>query len=132
VAGAGWCVGAVVLLVRACFFLRTALTEEHRTTVAVGVTLLVAAVVGLAKATFVLKRTARKSLRRIQGLPEPLRPWHAFPPSYLIVLPAMVGLGLAVRHAASHGWAGGWLGALGIYVAVGIALAWSSADYFRA
>ncbi|MBI2896434.1 MAG: hypothetical protein HYY06_22945 [Deltaproteobacteria bacterium] len=131
IAGTVWCTGALVLLARSVAFFRIARDREHRSTIALVAAVGLAAIVGLAKGAFVLRRSAARNLARIERLPEPVRPWQAFPPAYALLILFMVGLGIAVRFVAAQGWLGGHITALAIYVAVAVALASSSKRYFE-
>jgi len=84
--------------------------------------------VGAAKGHFVLSRTARRNIRRIDALEEP-RPWNVFSGRFVIVIGMMIGLGIGLRTMAEHGWLT-WALVGGIYVGIGAGLAVSSSVYF--
>ena len=131
IAGAVWCAAGVGLVARAVGFWARARTVDHRSTTLLSAIVGLALVIGAAKGKLVLHRAAARNLVRIERLPEPVRLWQVFAPWYLLLVAAMIALGLGVRAAAGHSWLGGWAGALGIYVAVAMALVSSSGTYFR-
>lgn len=95
-----------------------------------GVTLAVAIglVVGAAKGQYVLSRTARRNIRRIESLARP-RPWNVFSGRFVIVIGLMVGLGFLLRDLADRGWLP-YAVVGSIYVGIGAGLMVSSAFYF--
>ncbi len=131
IAGAAWCLVGAGLLARAAGFWSLAKTHDGRSTTLLAVVGAGALVVGWLKGVFVLQRSARKNLARIERLAEPVQPWQAFAPAYAVLIVVMIGLGLGIRAVAAQGWLGGWVTALGIYVAVATGLLSSSTVYFR-
>jgi hypothetical protein len=130
-AGSMWCVGALILLGRSVGLWNAARDVEHHSAMALWLAIGLGIAIGAAKGRFVLSRTARRNLARIGGLPEPARPWHAFPWAFYPLIAAMVGMGVGIRMLARHGLPGGHVTALGVYIAIAAALIGSSLPYWR-
>ncbi len=85
--------------------------------------------VGLLKGQFVLNRTANRVIDRVQDLaePNPLKSvFQMFGWKTILLILSMMGIGVALR------WAGVSFEVRGlIYLAVGLALLWSSRCYWR-
>lgn len=59
--------------------------------------------IGLVKGRFVLSKSALRNKRRISKLPNPVRPWQFFTPTFFCVLAFMIGLGQLLKLWASTG-----------------------------
>lgn len=103
--------------------------ESVRTPLGIASALGVGVLVGVLKGTYVLSRTARRNIKRIQCLLEP-RIWQVFTGKFLILILCMMGLGRGLRALAARGYLGGYLGVGGIYVGLGLALAVAALAYF--
>lgn len=86
-------------------------------------------VVGCAKGLFVLRKSAKRVIARIESrvAPEPF--WQIYPPYLYLLIPLMIGLGLTLRHffGASHPSL-----ILGVYAGIGAALLVSAMPFFAA
>jgi hypothetical protein len=126
VAGVIWSLVGVFLILRGFFpyWIGTA-----RESFWGGMAILVAAVLlGAAKGWFVLRRSSARVLAYIDLHREPQGFWHIYPPGFFLLIPLMIGLGLALRAGFADS-----LPALiaGIYLAVGTALLGSTPPFFR-
>jgi len=131
IAGALWCVAGFVLLGRGVGLFHIAHEFENRPLAVLLLAIAAGLVVGLAKGALILRRTAARNLMRIGTLPEPARPWQAFPTAFYPLIVVMIGMGIGIRALAAHGLPGGHVTALGVYVAIGGALLGSSLPYWR-
>jgi hypothetical protein len=125
-AGIIWLLVGLLLILRGCF---PYWIEVVRESFAGGlVLLLVAALLGAAKGWFLLRRSSMRMLAHIDARRELIGFWHIYPPRFYLVIPLMVGLGLALR--AGFGTS---MPALvsGVYLAVGTALLSSTPPFFR-
>jgi hypothetical protein len=83
--------------------------------------------IGFLKARFVLSKRVHKTVLYLRGLGGPIRFRHVFSPSYIVLIGAMVGLGMAMRWMPISPVLRG-----GIDLAIGFALMQGSILYFRA
>lgn len=88
-------------------------------------------IIGGAKGLFVLSKTSTRNINRIQNLQDPIKYTAIFPVLLLILIPIMIGFGIALRHfIESIPGKGYTVGA--IYVGIGAALVLSSIKYWKA
>lgn len=92
-----------------------------------GLWVFVCAAVGLLKGHFALARSARRSITRIQNLPERSPFYQVFSKGTWILILAMMGLGMLVRHLSIQKSYRGL-----VLATVGIALFWTSRHFWNA
>lgn len=118
-----WFVAGVFLLYKGIHFIASAqLAEETATWL-----MMAALVVGFLKGRFVLSKTVKRVVDRIQSLPLPIRLWNAYAPSYWILIGSMVLLGMSFRFLPIPLQYRGM-----VDVAIGSALVNGAMLYFRA
>lgn len=79
--------------------------------------------IGFFKGKFVLSKTAKKMIARIEGLATPISAKDVYPLSYWILIAAMMGLGMVMRFVPNE--------VRGVVdVAVGYALLYACSHYF--
>lgn len=128
IAASVWLAAGSMLLVRGWGMLQRAQEEQGAGLPALYVSLAVGLLIGLLKGRYVLSRTARRNVRRIEALQNP-RPWNAFTPRFVIVIGLMIGFGVGLRSLAAQGYLGGFIVAGGLYVGIGAALVVSAWGY---
>ncbi len=121
--GVIWLVAGFMLLYKGIHFIASAQIAERNATVL----MMVGLVIGFLKGRFVLAKTVKRVVARIQSLPLPIRPWNAYAPSYWILIGCMVLLGMSFRFIPLPIEYRGL-----IDVAIGSALANGAMLYFRA
>jgi hypothetical protein len=84
---------------------------------------------GTAKGIFVLRKTARRMVARIESHPNPAWLWQIYPPAFVVFLPMMIGLGIAVRYLCRDDAP---QIVVAVYVGIGAALMASSVSFFMA
>lgn len=126
-AGFVWIAVAVMLFARAYPYFQQVL-ELNGTGAAAGV-VVAALVVGAAKGLFVLRKSCRRLITRIQSKPGKQGVWTIWPPVFLVLIALMIGFGVGLRHyaGANHPWV-----VVLVYFGVGAALAVSSLHFFKA
>jgi len=129
IAGAIWIAVGALLIWRGTGLLERARLEQNATELAVILSVAIGLVIGCLKGWYVLRRTARRNIRRIRGLERP-RPWNVFSGKFLILIALMIGLGRLLRTGAANGWLGGFAGVSGIYFGIGTGLAVAALAYF--
>ena len=128
IAGGFWCVVGLFLVVRGFGMYQLADHEQHSTQVAIILSGIAAAVIGLVKGKFVLSKTAQKNKTRIYELEDPVRIHQIFAKPFYILIPMMMGLGILLR--SYNGYLGGYVVVAAIYCGIGIALIVSSRTYW--
>lgn len=86
-------------------------------------------VIGGAKGVFVLRKSAARMIRRIESRPGRAPFWQIYPPYLYLLIPVMIGMGLALK--SYYGESKPSL-VLGVYVGIGAALLCSSFPFFGA
>jgi hypothetical protein len=130
-AGVLWLLGGVILITRAWPMAFEAL-DEGTSGGLLAFALLLGTLMGGAKGKFVLAKSARRNIKRIQALPEPAAAWKAWPFYLYLVIPVMIAMGLGVKHLAkADQLPGGWATACAVYVGIGMALFASGTVYFK-
>ena len=127
-AGGFWCVVGLFLLIRGFGMYQLAGQEQHSTQVAIFISAIVAALIGLIKGKFVLSKTARKNKTRIHGLEDPVHIHQLFAKPFYILIPMMMGLGVLLR--SYNEYLGGYVVVAAIYCGIGMALIVSSRTYW--
>ncbi len=127
-AGGFWCVVGLFLLVRGFGMYQLASEEQHSTQVAIFISAISAALIGLIKGKFVLSKTARKNKTRIHGLEGPVHIHHLFAKPFYFLIPMMMGLGVLLR--SYNEYLGGYVVVAAIYCGIGMALIVSSRTYW--
>ncbi len=127
-AGGFWCVVGLFLLVRGFGMYQLAGEEQHSTQVAIFISAISAALIGLIKGKFVLSKTARKNKTRIHGLKGPVHIHHLFAKPFYFLIPMMMGLGVLLR--SYNEYLGGYVVVAAIYCGIGMALIVSSRTYW--
>ena len=92
-----------------------------------GILFLIGTAIGLVKGHFVLKKVARKNIKRIYALPRESSPLATFSLRSWVLVLLMILLGRSIRFLGAPYWVSGF-----IYVAVGFGLALSSLIYISA
>ncbi len=85
------------------------------------------ALVGVAKGNFVLGKTARRNIKRMEAIPSP-RPWNVFTSKFYVLILLMIGLGVGLRSLAAAEVLP-WALVGGIYLGIGLALLVASRLY---
>jgi hypothetical protein len=116
-----WFVGVCFLLVRGVMFVEVPGSDAHFSYWIVPI-VLVAIVIGIIKARFILIRYADKAVARIQKRGHACFFGFFAPKSWLFVL-VMMGGGIALRHSALVDVAWGRVALSTLYIAVGTGLA---------
>jgi hypothetical protein len=99
----------------------------HPDIMLLGMAGLAAVVIGMAKGKFVLSKTSRKNIERIQALSEPQRPVHVYSTRSWIVVALMVLISILLNTLPGIDLF--WRGLVNL--AIGFALIISSLDYLR-
>ena len=102
--------------------------EQHSTQVAIVLSGIIAAMIGLIKGKFVLSKTARKNKTRIHELEDPVHIHQIFAKPFYFFIPMMMGLGVLLR--SYNEYLGGYVVVAAIYCGVGMALIVSSRAYW--
>jgi len=130
-AGLIWLGVGLMLIARGVLMLRTAAAEpESRSMWMLALSAGCGLVLGAIKGNFVLVRSARRNMRRIDALEEP-RAWNVFSARFAVLIGLMIAAGVGLRALAEHGYIGGYLVVGGLYVGIGAALCASSLACFR-
>ena len=128
IAGGFWCVVGLFLVARGFGMYQLAGQEQNATQVAIILSGITAAVIGLVKGKFVLSKTARKNKTRIYGLEDPIRIHQIFAKPFYFLIPMMMGLGVLLR--SYNEYLGGYVVVAAIYCGIGMALIFSSRAYW--
>ena len=128
IAGGFWCVVGLFLVVRGFGMYQLAGQEQHSTQVAIVISGIIAALIGLVKGKFVLSKTARKNKTRIHELEDPVHIHQIFAKPFYILIPMMMGLGVLLR--SYNEYLGGYVVVAAIYCGIGMALIVSSRTYW--
>ena len=124
IAGGFWCVVGLFLVVRGFGMYQLAGQEQHSTQIAIVLSGIIAAMIGLVKGKFVLSKTARKNKTRIHELEDPVHIHQIFAKPVYFFIPMMMGLGVLLR--SYNEYLGGYVVVAAIYCGVGMALIVSS------
>jgi uncharacterized membrane protein len=128
IAGGFWCVVGLFLVIRGFGMYQLAGQEQHSTQIAIILSGITAALIGLVKGKFVLSKTARKNKTRIHELKDPVHIHQIFSKPFYILIPMMMGLGILLR--SYNEYLGGYVVIAAIYCGVGMALIVSSRTYW--
>ncbi len=128
IAGLLWVAIGIMLLVRG-FFPYFGITKDASGLNWALICIALGVVIGAAKGVFVLSKSSRRVIKRIEDRPGKAPFWSMYPIVLVILIPVMIGMGLALRHfyGASHP---GLI--LGVYAGIGAALLASSLPFFAA
>jgi hypothetical protein len=97
-----WLLGGLVMVWRGGLFLMQALTQTAGASPALlALVVLVALIIGAAKGKFVLSKTSRRNIERLDALTEPQRPIHVYSIRswMMILLMVMISVSLTLFHA---------------------------------
>jgi len=130
IAGGLWCIIGFVLVIRGIDLYRLAEIDQHSTKVAITISGIVAALIGLIKGKFVLSKTANRNKTRIHNLNDPVGLKDLFSKPFYFLIPMMMGLGIILR--TFNQYLGGYIVVAAIYCGVGMALIVSSRVYWFA
>jgi len=120
-----WLVGGIVLCIRGVTFITTA--PEHPGALLLGLIAAGALAIGFGKGKFVLSKTSRRNLERIDQFTEPKKPIQVYSVKSWIMITLMVGISVALNiFNTPLLWRGG------INLAIGFALIISSLAYLKA
>ncbi|MBT3920998.1 MAG: hypothetical protein HOF21_00320 [Nitrospina sp.] len=128
IAGGFWCVVGLFLVIRGFGMYQLAGQEQHSTQVAIVISGIIAALIGLVKGKFVLSKTARKNKTRIHELEDPVHIHQIFAKPFYILIPMMMGVGVLLR--SYNEYLGGYVVVAAIYCGIGMALIISSRAYW--
>jgi uncharacterized membrane protein len=128
IAGGFWCVVGLFLIVRGFGLYQLADQEQHSTQIAITLSGICAALIGLIKGKFVLSKTAQKNKTRIHQLEDPVGIHQIFAKPFYIFIPMMMGLGILLR--SYNEYLGGYVVVAAIYCGIGMALIVSSRTYW--
>jgi len=127
-AGMVWGLAGIFLLFRGVQLFGLALTEQG----ASREVMIFSGFLGLAfggfKGKFILTRTARKNLGRIENLEGGLKPYHVFSPLFYGFIALMISLGVLLRMLNQY--LGGYVVVAAIYCGIGLALLVGSTAYW--
>ena len=128
IAGGLWCIIGFVLVIRGLDLYRLAEVDQHSTKIAITISGIVAALIGLIKGKFVLSKTANRNKTRIHNLNDPVGLKDLFSKPFYFFIPMMMGLGIILR--TFNQYFGGYIVVAAIYCGVGMALIVSSRVYW--
>ncbi len=128
IAGGFWCVVGLFLIVRGFGLYQLADQEQHSTQIAITLSGITAALIGLIKGKFVLSKTAKKNKTRIHQLEDPVGIHQIFAKPFYFFIPMMMGLGVLLR--SYNEYLGGYVVVAAIYCGIGMALIVSSRTYW--
>lgn len=128
-AGGLWVAIGVFLVYRSSLLYHLAVKEQHATDSAIWISVLAGLAIGAVKGKFVLSKTACKNKSRIENIPPPLKIYHLFAKPFYGLIPAMIILGMALRHWNMY--LGGYIVVAAIYLGIGAALFVSGLAYWR-
>jgi uncharacterized membrane protein len=128
IAGGFWCVVGLFLIVRGFNMYQLADQEQHSTQIAIIISGITAALIGLVKGKFVLSKTARRNKTRIHALEDPVHIHQIFSKPFYFLIPMMMGLGVLLR--SYNEYLGGYVVVAAIYCGIGVALIVSSRTYW--
>ncbi|MBI4384286.1 MAG: hypothetical protein HY579_09670 [Nitrospinae bacterium] len=129
IAGGVWVVVGIFLIFRGAHLYELAVSEQHSTQSAIVFSGFMGLVIGAVKGRFVLSRTARKNIARIENLVAPLKIHHVFSKPFYAFIAGMMLLGFLLRYL--NGYLGGYVVVAAIYCGIGMALLVSSLVYWR-
>ncbi|MCB9834111.1 MAG: hypothetical protein H6807_16740 [Planctomycetes bacterium] len=107
-----WCAVAAMLIFRGLHFAWHQIPEMNTKLIALGIAL----VIGVAKGYFVISRSAERNAGYIARRPEQDWFFLCFHPVMYLLIPLMIGMGLALKAYAQP------VIVLAVYVAIGVAL----------
>lgn len=120
-----WLVGGLVLCIRGINFITGA--PEHPDAMLLGLLAAGALAIGFGKGKFVLSKTSRKNMERIDQFTEPKKPIQVYSVRSWIMIGLMIGISVALNiFNTPLLWRGG------INLAIGFALIISSLAYLKA
>lgn len=117
-----WLTGGIVLLCLGGF----RLFGTGVSLAMLGLTLFLAATIGLAKGKFVLSKTSQKNIERLDALTETRRPMHVYSVRSWVIIAIMVAISVSLTIFSVSNLVRG-----GINVAIGLALIVSSLAYLK-
>jgi Na+/H+ antiporter NhaA len=135
-AGVLWIIPSGILLYRGSMWIKDVWVSEspeansHSTLI---IYIILGLLMGGAKGKFVLSKSAKRNMDRIDRLPEPVKAWQVFPVILLPLIGLMVAFGMGLQALAKNKdvtWIG-WGGCAAIYIGIGAALFVSSFLYFK-
>lgn len=129
IAGGVWVIVGIFLIFRGAHLYELAVSEQHSTQEAILFSGFMGLVIGAVKGRFVLSKTARKNIARIENLVAPLKVHHVFSKPFYGFIAGMMLLGFLLRYL--NGYLGGYVVVAAIYCGIGMALLVSSRAYWR-
>ena len=130
IVGGLWCIIGFVLVIRGLDLYRLAEVDQHSTKIAITISGIVAALIGLIKGKFVLSKTANRNKTRIHNLNDPVGLKDLFSKPFYFLIPMMMGFGIMLR--TFNEYLGGYIVVATIYCGIGMALIVSSRVYWLA
>ena len=117
-------------MIRGLDLYRIAEVDQHSTKIAITISGIVAALIGLIKGKFVLSKTANRNKTRIHNLNDPVGLKDLFSKPFYFLIPMMMGFGIMLR--TFNEYLGGYIVVATIYCGIGMALIVSSRVYWLA
>jgi uncharacterized membrane protein len=130
IAGGIWVLVGIFLIYRGINLFQLASNEQHASQNAIMISSIVGLIIGGIKGKFVLAKTARKNIARIDGLSGPLKIHHVFSTPFYGFILGMILLGVLLR--TFNGYLGGYVVVASIYCGIGMALIIASMVYWKA
>ncbi len=130
IAGGLWVLVGIFLIYRGINLFQLASNEQHTSPNAILFSSVVGLIIGGIKGKFVLAKTARKNISRIDSLKAPLKIHHVFSTPFYGFIGAMILLGVLLR--TFNGYLGGYVVVAAIYCGIGMALIIASMVYWKA
>lgn len=128
-AGGIWGVVGMFLIYRGAHLYQLAASEQHSTQQAIAFSGVIGLIIGAVKGKFVLSKTARKNISRIESLVAPLKIHHVFSKPFYGFIAGMMLLGFLLRYMNEY--LGGYVVVAAIYCGIGAALVVSSMAYWK-
>lgn len=129
IAGGVWVLVGLFLIFRGMHLYQLAVSEQHTSQNAIIFSCIAGLLIGGIKGKFILSKTARKNISRIDNLVVPLKAYHVFSKPFYIFIVCMMGFGFLLRHMNTY--LGGYVVVAAIYCGIGMALVVSSRTYWR-
>ena len=130
VAGGIWGLVGLFLISRGAHLYQLAVAEQHASQQAIIFSGIAGLIIGGIKGKFVLAKTARKNIARIDNLVAPLKLHHVFSKPFYGFILGMMLLGFLLRYLNTY--LGGYVVVGAIYCGIGMALIVASRAYWNA
>lgn len=128
IAGGIWALVGLFLIYRGVHLYQLAVAEQHSSQQAIIFSSIAGFIIGSIKGKFVLTKTARKNMARIDSLASPLKLHHVFSKPFYGFIFGMMFLGFLLRYL--NNYLGGYVVVGAIYCGIGMALIVASRVYW--